>query len=153
MNIEVKEMQSQVAVAVKQENATMAEISTLATEGLQKVFGFLSQQGVEIAGAPYLAYKNGNADFSQFDVELGIPVAGEVPVQGEFFMTKTCEGKAATVMYKGAYKDIEPAYMALMEYMTANSLESTGVYYDYYISNPADTPESELLTEVVFPIK
>ena len=153
MNIEVKEMQSQATVAVKKENATMAEISVLATEGLQKVFGFLAKQGAQMAGAPYLAYKNGNADFTQFDVELGIPIAEEVPVKGEFFMSKTCDGKAATVMYKGAYKDIEPAYTALMEYMAANSLESTGVYYDYYISNPADTPESELLTEVVFPIK
>ena len=55
--------------------------------------------------------------------------------------------------YKGAYKDIEIAYTALMAYMAENRLESTGVYYDYYLNNPADTPESELLTQVVFPIK
>jgi len=29
----------------------------------------------------------------------------------------------------------------------------TGIYYDYYLNNPADTTESELLTQVVFPIK
>ena len=153
MNIEVTNQKSRLAVAVKKENATMAEISVLATEGLQKVFGFLARQGVEIAGAPYLAYKNGNADFTQFDVELGIPVSGEITVNGEFFMSKTCGGKAVTATYKGAYKDVEVAYTALMEYMAENKLESTGVYYDYYINNPADTPESELLTQVVFPIK
>ncbi|MCL1975707.1 MAG: GyrI-like domain-containing protein [Firmicutes bacterium] len=153
MNIEVTNQKSQLAVAVRCENATMSEISVLATAGLQKIFGFLAQQGMEIAGAPYLAYKNGNADFSQFDVEMGIPVSKEIAVSDEFFMSKTCEGKAVTATHKGAYKDIEVAYTALMGYIAENKLEPTGVYYDYYISNPADTPESELLTQVVFPIK
>jgi len=153
MNIEISEQKAQLAVAVKKESASMAEISVLATEGLQKVFGLLAQQGVEIAGVPYLAYSNGNADFTQFDVELGIPVSEEVAVTGEFFMSKTCEGKAITAMHKGAYKDVEVAYIALMQYMAENKLESTGVYYDYYLNDPADTPESELLTQVVFPIK
>jgi len=68
-------------------------------------------------------------------------------------MSQTCEGKAISTMYKGAYKDIEPAYVALMGYMAENKLESISVYYDYYINDPADTPESELLTQVVFPVK
>ena len=153
MIIEVTDQKSQIAVALRKENATMAEISVLATEGLQKIFGFLAQQGVEIAGAPYLAYKNGNADFSQFDVELGIPVNEEIAVSGEFFMSKTCEGKAITAMHKGAYKDVEVVYVTLMEYMAEHKMESTGVYYDYYLNSPADTPESELLTLVVFPVK
>ena len=153
MNIEVTNQQSQIAVAIKKENATMAEISVLATEGLQKIFGFLAQQGVQIAGAPYLAYTNGNADFTQFDVELGIPINKEIAVNDEFFMSKTCEGKEITATHTGAYKDVDVVYTALMEYMAENKLESTGVYYDYYLNNPADTPESELLTQVVFPIK
>lgn len=153
MKIEVTNLQPKVAVAMKKENATMAEISVLATEGLQKVFGFLAQQGVEIAGAPYLAYMNANEDFLKFDIELGIPVSESVPVGGDFFMSRTYEGKAIVTMYKGAYKDIEVAYVALIDYAKENSLEMTGVYYDYYISNPADTPESELITQVVFPIK
>ena len=153
MDIEVTNQESQIAVAVRFEKATMEEISVLATEGLQKVLVFLTQQGVEIAGAPYLAYSNGNDDFIQFDVELGIPVSEEVAVSGEFFLSKTCEGKAVTATHKGAYKDVEAAYVALMGYMAENKLESTGVYYDYYLNDPADTPESELLTQVVFPIK
>ena len=153
MNIEITNQKSQIAVALKKEKAKMTEISTLATEGLQKVFGFLAQQGVEIAGAPYLAYSNSSADFTQFDVELGIPVSAAIAVSGELFMSKNCEGKAVTATHKGPYKDVEAAYVELMGYMAENKLESTGVYYDYYINSPADTPESELLTQVVFPIK
>ena len=89
----------------------------------------------------------------QFDIELGVPVAEALPEQGEIFMSKTCEGKAISAIHKGAYKDIEKTYAPMMEYLAVNNLKSTGVYYDYYISNPYETPESELLTKVVFPIK
>ena len=41
----------------------------------------------------------------------------------------------------------------MMQYLAENKIESTGIYYDYYLNNPADTPENELLTKVVFPIK
>ena len=68
-------------------------------------------------------------------------------------MSKTCEGRAITATHKGPYKDIEATYIALMGYMAENKLESTGVYYDYYLNDPANVPESELLTQVVFPVK
>jgi len=153
MNIEVTTQIPEIAVAIKKTAISMDDISNVTTEGLGKVFSYLAGKGVQISGAPYLAYMNGTADFSQFDAEMGIPVAQEVDVSGEFFMSKNCAGKAVCAVHKGAYKDIDAVYTALMEYLTKNGLESTGVYYDYYISNPADTPESELLTKVVFPVK
>ena len=153
MNIEVTVLKAEPAVAIAKAAVTMEEISAVATEGLEKIVHYLNQQGVQIAGIPYLAYKNGNADFSRFDVEMGIPVEKEIPVSSGFFMSQTYEGKAVCGIHQGAYTDIEPVYMALMEYMEKNKLESTGVYYDYYVNDPADTPEKELLTRVIFPIK
>ncbi len=152
MKIELANQQSQISVAMKMTKVSMAQIAEATTEGYKKLMEYLAKQGKEIAGAPYLAYMNATEDWSRFDIELGIPVSETVPVQGEFFMSQTYEGKAISTMYKGAYKDIEVAYTALMDYAKENSLEMTGVYYDYYISNPAVTPESELLTQVVFPV-
>jgi len=153
MKIEVTNQQPQIAVAMKKTAISMEQIAEVTTEGYTKLMGYLAEQGKQIAGAPYLAYMNGNEDFSKFDIELGIPVSEAVSVQGELYMSQSYEGKAITTTYKGAYKDIEVAYVALMDYAKENALEMTGVYYDYYISNPADTPENELLTQVVFPIK
>ena len=153
MKIEVTNKQPQIAVAMKKTAVSMEQIADVTTGGYTKLMEYLAEQGKQIAGAPYLAYMNGNEDFSKFDIELGIPVSEAVPVEGEFYMSQSYEGKAISTTYKGAYKDIEVAYVALMDYAKENALEMTGVYYDYYISNPADTPESELLTQIVFPIK
>ena len=152
MKVEVKEIQGKIALAVIRK-ATMENIAAVMDEGYTKILGYLATLGQYPVCAPYAAYMNCNEGFTEFDLEMGFPVAAEVPVKDDLFMSKSFEGKAATIIHKGAYKDIEPAYVALMEYMAANSLESTGVYYDYYLSNPEDTPEEELLTEVVFPIK
>ena len=153
MKVEVTNQQPQIAVAIKKTAVSMEQIAEVSTSGYTELMEYLAKKGKQIAGAPYLAYMNGNEDFSKFDIELGIPVSKAIPVQGEFFMSQIYEGKAIATTYKGAYKDIEVAYVALMDYAKENALEMTGVYYDYYISNPADTPESELLTQVVFPIK
>jgi len=153
MKIEVTNRQPQIAVAIKKTAISMEQIAEVTTGGYAKLMEYLAEQGKQIAGAPYLAYMNGNEDFSKFDIELGIPVSEAIPVQGEFYMSQTYEGKAISATHKGAYKDVEAAYVALMGYMAENKLESTGVYYDYYLNDPADTPESELLTMVVFPIK
>jgi effector-binding domain-containing protein len=93
-----------------------------------------------------------NEDWSQFDIEWGMPIDEAIPVQGEFFMSRSYEGKALTVTHKGAYEDLEKTYNELVDYAKENSLESTGIYYDYYLNDPTETPESELLTQVVYPI-
>jgi len=153
MNIEVTSQKSAIAVAMKETAIGMEKMVELMNTGYPKLMGYIAEQGRQIAGAPYCCYTNCSEDFSRFDMELGIPVNEVVPAVGEFFMSQTYEGKAIATTHKGTYKEIETAYTALMDYAKENSLELTGVYYDHYISNPADTPESELLTQVVFPIK
>jgi len=153
MNVEVTNQKPEIAVAIKVTAIGMDKMVEAMDTGYPKLMGYIEEQGKQITGAPYCCYMNGNEDFSQFDLELGIPVSEAISAQGEFFMSQTYEGKAIAAMHKGAYKDIEKAYTALMDYAKENSLELTGIYYDYYISNPADTPESELLTQVVFPVK
>ena len=153
MNIEVTNQKPLIAVAVKVTAMTMDKIVEAMDVGFAKLMAYIVEQGKQIAGAPYCCYTNASEDFLQFDMEFGIPVNEAVAASGDIFMSQTYEGKAVSGTHKGAYKDLESTYTAMMDYVKENSLELTGVYYDYYISNPADTPENELLTQVVFPIK
>ena len=153
MKIEVTNKQPQIAAAIKRTELGMDKIVEAMNVDYTKLMEYIAQQGKQIAGAPYCFYTNANEDYTKFDIELGIPVNEAVSYSGEIFMSQTYEGKALTATHKGAYKDLETTYCALMDYAKENSIEIANDCYDYYISNPADTPESELLTEVVFPIK
>jgi effector-binding domain-containing protein len=153
MNIETINKESELAIAVKFEAVEFTKMAEIMVEGYQKLMVYVAKCGKQMVGAPYCKYTNGSENFTKFDIELGIPVSEPLPEQGEIYMSKTCTGKAITAIHKGAYKDIEKTYEPMMQYLAENKLESTGVYYDYYLNNPADTPESELLTKIVFPIK
>ena len=153
MNIETITKASEIAVAVQYEAVDFTNMAAIMGEGYQKLFAYAAQCGKQPAGAPYCKYSGGSEDFMRFDIELGVPVSEPLPEKDDIYMAKTCEGKAITAMHKGAYKEIERTYGPMMQYLAENKLQSTGVYYDYYISDPQDTPENELLTKVVFPIK
>ena len=153
MDIKVINQQPQIAVAIKRTAVSMDSLHQVIDEVCTKLLKHLAQLGKEMSGAPYLAYMNANDDFSKFDIEWGFPVDEPIPVSGEITMSRTYEGKAITATHKGPYGEIEKTYNALMEYAKENSLESTGVFYDYYLNNPNATPESELLTQVVFAIR
>ena len=153
MNIETINKETELAAAVKYETVDFTNMGPVMGEGYQKLWAYVAQCGKQPVGAPYCKYTNGSDDFMKFDIELGVPVSEPLPEKDGIYMAKTCEGKAITAMHKGTYKDIEQTYAPMMQYLAENNLESTGVYYDYYLNNPADTPESELLTKVVFMLK
>ena len=153
MNIEIINKETEIAAAIRREAVRFDNMGGVMVEAYQKLWTYIVQLGKQMAGAPYCKYTNGSADYMQFDIELGVPVSESLPEQGEIFMSKTCEGRAICAIHKGAYRDIGKTYAPMMAYLAANNLESTGVYYDYYLNNPADTSESELLTRVVFPVK
>ena len=153
MNIETINKESEIAIAVKYDAVDFANMGPVMEEGYKKLWAYVAQSGGQMSGVPYCKYTNPSEDFMKFDIELGIPVSETLTETDGFYMARTCEGKAITSMHKGAYKDIEKTYAPMMQYLAENKLESAGVYYDYYLNNPADIPESELLTKVVFMLK
>lgn len=146
MNINVIEQKAELTLAFK-EHTTMDNMITVMDKGFNAIYNHLKELGQQPTGAPYAAYLNVNEseDFAGFDLELGFPVADEVPVIDGLFMSKTHQGKVVTATHKGSYKTLEETYAAVMNYIREHSLEPTGTYYDYYLNDPSMTQEEENL--------
>jgi len=153
VKIETTNHQSRITVATKVESIGMDEVAAALEVGYMKLMAYVTEQEKQITGAPYCCYMNASEDFSQFDMELGIPINEAVAEKDDIYMSQTYGGRAISATYQGPYKTLDAAYAALLEYAKEHAVELTGIYYDYYISDPTDTPESELLTQVVFSIK
>ena len=153
MNIETINKEAEIAVAVKYDAVDFTNMGEIMGEAYQKLWAYVAECGKQMVGCPYCRYSNGSEDYMKFDIELGIPVSEPLPEKDGIYMSKTWTGKAITAMHKGAYKDIENTYGPMMQYLAENNLQSTNIYYDYYLNSPADTSESELLTKVIFPIE
>jgi effector-binding domain-containing protein len=116
-----------------------------------QIMAFLGQTGENPMGAPYAAYYN--MDMEDLDVELGIPVGKPLKPQGDLKGGEIPAGKYASCVHTGPYNEVENAYTELTAWMEAEGHVPTGVAYEIYLNDPAETPPDQLLTEVLFPLK
>jgi len=138
---------------------TMAIRTRAAVEDLPRVLGevygtiaqYLGELGEQPVGPPFTAYYN--MDMQDLDVEIGFPVARELPGRGDIQASEIPGGKVATCLYTGPYSDMEPAYDALFQWMEENDYEASGVCYEIYLSDPEEVPPEEWQTQIVFPLK
>jgi effector-binding domain-containing protein len=122
---------------------------------LEQVFGaivqYLEELGENPAGAPFAGYFN--MDIEDLDVEIGFPVHHPLPGKGEIQSSSIPGGFIATCTYTGPYQEIEPAYTELQEFITGSGRKPTGAAYEFYLNDPDEIPEQELLTKIVFPLE
>lgn len=152
-------MQYQFVVEEKKAQPTISIRTRTAVGNLPQVLGkaygaimnYLFEIGVQPAGAPYVGYFN--MDMQDLDLECGLPVAQPVVGNDELKPSEIPAGKQVACLYTGPYNQIEPAYNAIMEWIPANGYTPTGVCYEFYLNDPAETPENELLTQIVFLLK
>ncbi|TCO77378.1 GyrI-like domain-containing protein [Marinisporobacter balticus] len=115
------------------------------------IMQYLNEMGEKPADVPFIAYYN--MDMEDLDIELGFPISKPLAGKGEIKLSEIPAGKQVACMYKGPYKEMEPVYNAMMQWISENGYSPTGVAYEFYYNSPMDVPETELLTKVVFPIK
>ncbi|MDD3364535.1 MAG: GyrI-like domain-containing protein [Syntrophomonas sp.] len=115
------------------------------------IMNYLNEIGVEPAGAPFVGYFN--MDMHDLDIEVGFPVSKPLAGKGELKPGEIPAGPQVSCIHIGPYNQVEPAYNAIMEWIAANGHTSTGVCYEFYLNDPANTPANELLTKIVFMLK
>ena len=152
-------MQYQIIMEEKAAQPTIAIRTRAAVQNLPQVLGkaygdimnYLMEIGVQPAGAPYVGYFN--MDMQDLDLEIGFPVEQTISGKGDIQASEIPAGKQVSCLHTGPYSTVEPAYNAMMEWVPANGYIATGVSYEFYLNDPELTPESELLTKIVFPLK
>lgn len=85
----------------------------------------------------------------------GISVGPDVKADGEFQIMTVPAGPAATLLYKGPYVELERVYQYLYrEWLPASGHEPADhPCFERYLNGPQEVPPSELLTEIVMPLK
>lgn len=119
--------------------------------GYGMIMGYLSAQGEMPIGAPFVAYYT--MDMADLDIEMGLPIARDLPGEGEVRAGELPAGKVASCIYTGPYDQMQPAYAALLQWIEAQGHPVTGVAYEFYLNDPGDTPPEDLQTKIAFPLK
>ncbi|HKQ98124.1 MAG TPA: SRPBCC family protein [Candidatus Polarisedimenticolia bacterium] len=120
-----------------------------------KVGQFMAKNGLKQAAAVQTI--NHKYDDSGYQFDAAIPVdhapEKEIPADSPVQVKQTYAGKALKVVHKGSYHNMESTYRQMIAYMAAHGYEGAASPWDEYVSDPGNTPEPELLTNIVWPIK
>lgn len=121
---------------------------------LMEIMEYEMKKGLEMAGAPFAAYYSSPEEVApdEWEYEVGIPFAGEAQDEGRIKIKNFPSQKVLSTIHKGPYQEIEPVYIALMQYVIDNDYEVVGAPMEFYLNSPMEVSESELLTEVQFPV-
>ena len=112
---------------------------------------YLGELGQHPVGPPYSAYYN--TDMQDLDVEAGFPVARPLPGRGDIQAGHLPGGQAASCLHIGPYDQIAPAYEALAQFVQAQGRTPSGMVYELYLNDPAQTPPQQLQTQIVLPLQ
>lgn len=150
MNFDISEQNEQPVLSMR----TRTNVANLPGElgkAYSAINAYVEEIGEKTGGPAFAAYYN--MDMEDLDVEIGFPVEKPVAGKGNIRQSAIPAGRQASCMYKGPYADMGPVYEAMTAWMNEKGYVPTGVVYEFYYNSPADVPESELLTKIVFMIK
>ncbi|HWP97956.1 MAG TPA: GyrI-like domain-containing protein [Syntrophomonadaceae bacterium] len=112
------------------------------------IMQYLSEIAEYPSGVPFAAYYN--MDMQDLDVEIGFPVAKTLEGNSEIKPGEIPAGQHASCIHVGPYSQVEPAYQALTQWMNESGHTPSGIAYEFYLNDPAETPENELQTRIMF---
>ncbi len=108
----------------------------------------IAEEKLTPLGAPISIYHSEEFTPESYDVEIAVPVKEAVKGTRDF-----PGALCAKATLKGAYDGIPSVYAKIREWMEQEGYTIAGACFEVYLTNPAETPEGENLTEVYIPVR
>lgn len=120
--------------------------------GFATVMEYLSEAGIDPAGPPFTVYHHVTDADTPGDIAMCVPVTRAVETDDRTHIVQIPAGVAASLVHRGGYEDLSASYNALAAWIHDRGHRILGPHREVYVNSPADTAESDLRTEILFPI-
>lgn len=119
-----------------------------------EILRFIDRQGLTEAGAPLAISRDFHGSRLVFDA--AVPLRGITPNTGEsgdsVRIGESYGGPVIRATHIGSYAELSGTHEKIAAYLAAYGIERNGDAWESYESDPARTPESDLLTYVYYPV-
>ena len=129
---------------------TMPTIAERIGAGFGVLMEHTAKTGAQWAGPPFILYPEDCGD--AFEIVICMPVVPGAAGGEGVDLEEIPGGRVATTTHVGPYREVGNAYTAMQKWMTDNGCHPAGKAREIYLNDPGEVPESELLTEVDWPI-
>lgn len=156
IEIDIRTIPSQtIAYATGSSGNDPAEISAALGAAYGRVAVFVTANGMQLAGQP-LAITN-YWDERGWGFDAGIPIDGGptrgVGTDSPVRMGETYGGRVVRAIHVGPYTELPSTYEKARAFAEAHRLQTNGRSWEVFVSDPGNTPQEELTTEVYYPVK
>ncbi len=148
--IELMSMEAKPVLSVRVVT-TIEALPGIINDSYRRIADYLTELGETPADAPFAAYHK--LDTNSLDIELGVPVSGNLPGKDDIKAGETVSGNAVVYMHEGPYTDLKPVYQKIFDWIGENGCTPKGLYYEYYFNSPGDVSEKKLATRIVIPVE
>lgn len=152
--VEIKDLAPQPVLA-KRFRTNMERIGMDIGEAYGSIFSYVGELGENPAGMPltlyYYSYEE-EFDPDDIDMEAAVPTAQVLPGRDDIEGKELPGGMAAFLMHEGPYDQANVAYQAIDTWVKENGYKYAGPPREIYYNDPNEVDQSDLLTEIQFPI-
>jgi len=134
-------------------NATWDSAFETLIDAFKQLNTYLERQGLKPSGPAMTIYTS--TDDTGFSFQAAIPLAEEPPnpPRGDIAIGKSPAGNALKFVHHGSYDSMDTTYEAITNYLDEKRLEAKDLFIEEYATDPATTPEDQLVITVLVPIK
>jgi DNA-binding transcriptional MerR regulator len=140
-------------VAALRCHTSLATVGADITAGFQTLMTALAAAGQKPACAPFLIMHDIIDAETDGDIDICVPVRAPLQTDDRVRVDRLAETTAAVTVHQGRYDEIAPAYHALTTWITEHGHEIAGPPRETYLNDPTSTDETDLLTQVAWPIR
>lgn len=149
--ITLKDVKSMYAMTIRSK-CTVDEMGEEMGKSFGRIMEFISANGAQMTGPPFAIWHERENEVMEFD--NAIPIDKNIKGTKEILPIKTYQGKVAHVSHTGDYMTTYHSWTALETYIKENNLETNGIPYEVYITDPQSEPDpSKWITELYWPVK
>ncbi|BDZ67653.1 AraC family transcriptional regulator [Methanobacterium ferruginis] len=123
-------------------------------ELMQEVGEWVASKGLQMTGRVYGTYFNSPEDTAEENLqyEIGFSFSGDTEPEGKIGIKEIPEHTVLAAIHKGPYTEVGPVIHGVVDYAVKNGYDIVGPVTEVYLNSPMEVPESELLTDVQFPV-
>lgn len=140
-------------VATARFHTTWVRVADDVGVGFGSLVRALGREGVEPVGPPFMVLHDVIDEETDGDLELCIPVGGEIEDDTVVSSRRIPGGTVAVTEHRGPYLEIAPAYHVLTAWVAEHSHEATGPPREIYLNDPQIVSPEELVTRVELPVR
>jgi len=136
--------------------ADAAAISAALGAAYQKLLNYAQAHNLEVAGAPLAITIAHEADGDWvFDAAMPLAEApADTPPEADGVkVATTYVGRVVKITHKGGYNTLSPSYARIHAYAKEQGLKEKQIAWEEYVSDPGDTVETELLTNIYLAVE